>query len=81
MTGDAKIDQPVTELKEVLTPEQQRGSVPTGIKYSLRKAPDTPEFKQWFKDSKIVTKPTVRFEDGEKIVVVLNRTALIVKGN
>jgi hypothetical protein len=68
MTGDAKIDQPVTELKEVLTPEQQRGSVPTGIKYSLRKAPDTPEFKQWFKDSKIVTKPTVRFEDGEKIV-------------
>jgi len=68
MTGDAKIDEPVTELKEVLTPEQQRGSVPTGIKYSLRKAPETPEFKQWFKNSKIVTKPTVRFEDGEKIV-------------
>ena len=37
-------------------------------KLSLRQAPDTPEFKQWFKDSKIVTKPTVRFEDGEKIV-------------
>ncbi len=35
---------------------------------SLREAPDTPEFKAWFKDSKIVTKPTVRIEDGEKIV-------------
>jgi hypothetical protein len=68
MTGDAKIDEPVTELKEVLTPEQQRGSVPTGIKYSLRKAPETPEFKQWFGNSVVVTKPTVRFENGEKIV-------------
>jgi hypothetical protein len=37
-------------------------------KMSLREAPDTPEFKAWFKDSKIVTKPTVRIEDGEKIV-------------
>jgi hypothetical protein len=37
-------------------------------KFSLREAPDTPEFKAWFKDSKIVTKPTVRFEDGKKIV-------------
>jgi hypothetical protein len=54
MTGDAKIDQPVTELKEVLTPEQQRGSVPTGIKYSLRKAPDTPAFKQFFGNSVVV---------------------------
>jgi hypothetical protein len=54
MTGDAKIDQPVTELKEVLTPEQQRGSVPTGIKYSLRKDPDTPAFKQFFGNSVVV---------------------------
>jgi hypothetical protein len=54
MTGDAKIDQPVTELKEVLTPEQQRGSVPTGIKYSLRKAPETPEFKRFFGNSVVV---------------------------
>jgi len=38
------------------------------IRYSLREAPDTPEFKQWFGKSKIVTKPTVRFEDGKKIV-------------
>lgn len=37
-------------------------------KMSLREAPDTPEFKAWFKDSKIVTKPTVRIEDGKKIV-------------
>ena len=37
-------------------------------KMSLREAPDTPEFKKWFGDSKIVTKPTVRFEDGKKIV-------------
>jgi len=37
-------------------------------KLSLREAPDTPEFKQWFGDSKIVTKPTVRLENGEKIV-------------
>ena len=54
MTGDAKIDEPVTQLKEVLTPEQQRGSVPTGIKYSLRKAPDTPEFKRFFGNSVVV---------------------------
>jgi len=54
MTGDAKIDQPVTELKEVLTPEQQRGSVPTTAKYSLRKAPETPEFKRFFGLSKVV---------------------------
>jgi len=37
-------------------------------KLSLRQAPDTPEFKRFFGNSKIVTKPTVRFEDGEKIV-------------
>jgi len=64
MTGDAKVDQPVTELKEVLTPEQQRGSVPVEAKYSLktyfptakeaedaayRKAPPTTSaFKRWF---------------------------------
>jgi hypothetical protein len=64
MTGDAKVDQPVTELKEVLTPEQQRGSVPVTAKYSLktyfptakeaedaayRKAPPTTSaFKRWF---------------------------------
>ena len=38
------------------------------IRYSLREAPDTPEFKKWFSNSKIVTKPTVRIEDGKKIV-------------
>jgi hypothetical protein len=49
MTGDSKVDEPVTQLKELLTPEQQRGSAP--VKYSLREAPDTPEFKQFFKRS------------------------------
>lgn len=37
-------------------------------KMSLREAPDTPEFKEWFGDSKIVTKPTVREVDGKQIV-------------
>ena len=78
MTGDAKVDQPVTELKEVLTPEQQRGSVPVTAKYSLRtsypnaydaedaayeKAPPTTEaFKRWF--GKSIVK-----EEGRPIVM------------
>ena len=37
-------------------------------KMSLREAPDTPEFKAWFKDSKIVTKPTAKMVDGKLIV-------------
>jgi len=63
MTGDAKVDAPVTELKEVLTPEQQRGSVPTQAKYSLKKAPDTLAFKQFFGLSKIVN------DDGTPMVM------------
>jgi hypothetical protein len=78
MTGDAKVDQPVTELKEVLTPEQQRGSVPVTAKYSLktyfptakeaedaayRKAPPTTSaFKRWF--SKSIVK-----EEGRPLVM------------
>jgi hypothetical protein len=37
------------------------------IRYSLRKAPDTPEFKQWFKKSKVVDKnnnPMVVYHTG-----------------
>jgi len=78
MTGDSKVDQPVTELKEVLTPEQQRGSVPVEAKYSLksffrspeaaeraayRKAPPTTDaFKRWFGDS-------VLTEEGRPVVM------------
>jgi len=54
------------KLMEELTPEQQLGSLPpsapiaTKFKFSLRqpasriKAPDTPAFKRWFGNSKIV---------------------------
>jgi hypothetical protein len=78
MTGDSKVDQPVTELKEVLTPEQQRGSVPVTAKYSLKsffrspeaaeraaykKAPPTTDaFKRWFGDS-------VLTEEGRPVVM------------
>jgi hypothetical protein len=50
------------------SPDATGGQLEEDERLSLRAAPDTPEFKQWFGDSKIVTKPTVRFEDGEKIV-------------
>jgi hypothetical protein len=48
------------------TPAQLKG-IPVN-KFSLREAPDTPEFKAWFGDSKIVTKPTIKEVDGKKVV-------------
>jgi hypothetical protein len=66
LSGDPLTDVPVRKLMEELTPEQRLGSLPpsapiaTKFKFSLRepasriKAPDTPAFKQWFGNSKIV---------------------------
>ena len=57
LTGDAKIDAPMKAFIETLTPEQRKGSLPEKSKeysrYSLR-APNTPEFKRWFGNSKVV---------------------------
>ena len=66
LSGDPLTDVPMRKLMEELTPEQQLGSLPpsapiaTKFKFSLRqpasriKAPDTPAFKRWFGNSKIV---------------------------
>ena len=68
LTGDLNVDAPMIKFIEGLDGNQKLGSLsprsplvsqiptlPQTEKLSLRTAPDTPEFKRWFGNSKIVT--------------------------
>ena len=52
-TGDAVVDEATSKMEEGLSDKDKQGSKPA--KLSL-KAPTSPEFKQWFGDSKVVNK-------------------------